>query len=374
MAKELIDKGFDTEFNSKRINDICRLFSSEDKLQDLIDDIHLEDNAIDMKRGEFYPEILRGIMSLKSAISNVYKIDPRQTHPNLGCNGCIDTILTAVKLREIYRDIDPSKEGGMLVSTPTYFRNYNSSASKNIRMIKIPLKKHTWDFDIDSMLSEMIERKPSVIFLVTPNNPTGMAISDKDILTIIEKAPLETLVVMDRTLVNIKNEINSIDLIKRFQHKQLAIMHSFSKYSGLSHLRVGFTLYSNINLGEEIRPLLPLGLPLEGVMKAITFLNKDGGLKPSKKILSYINKNKQILEKFCKQSSLFDCTDFVGNYCLLILNNELTSQTVESHLLINGIYVMGGHEFPEPVNHLVRIHTGGKPEYMIKTIEALQNI
>jgi hypothetical protein len=41
-------------------------------------------------------------------------------------------------------------------------------------------------------------------------------------------------------------------------------------------------------------------------------------------------------------------------------------------LIESGIYVMGGHEFPEPRPDLLRIHTGGRPEYMQRLVEAME--
>jgi hypothetical protein len=35
---------------------------------------------------------------------------------------------------------------------------------------------------------------------------------------------------------------------------------------------------------------------------------------------------------------------------------------------------MGGHEFPDPIYNVVRLHTGGKPEYMEMTVEALRGL
>jgi hypothetical protein len=38
-----------------------------------------------------------------------------------------------------------------------------------------------------------------------------------------------------------------------------------------------------------------------------------------------------------------------------------------------GIYVMEGVDFPEPVDGMIRLHTGGKPEFMQRTVDALKD-
>ena len=278
----------------------------------------------------------------------------------------------AVKLREVEKGITASSStGGMLVATPTYFRNYNSCRSKRLRMIRVPLAEPAWTLDLDTMLSRLRTEAPTVVWLVTPNNPTGNAIPDEEIATIIDATPDDTLVVMDRTLVNIRPQVASRDLIGRFGHKQLAIMHSFSKYSGLSHLRVGFSLYSNVELGEEVRPLLPLGLGVEAALKGTRIIGRQGVLRPTQHILDNIAGSTRILEDFCGKSADFACTDFVGNYCLLMLPSGLDAGELEAHLSQRGIYIMAGRDFPEPRQDVVRLHTGGHPDYMTRTVEAL---
>lgn len=372
-SKELLDRGFDSDFSSKRIGEFRKVFSDDNEIQEFVYRIHEEDNTLDMKRGEFYPEILRCISSMKRAIAKAYNVNPIQCHPNFGSNGSIDTILAAMKLREVSRKINTDSEGGMLVATPTYFRNYNSCAAKQIKMVKVPLKMSDWNIDIELFLKEITECQPTVIFLVTPNNPTGIEIPDDVIIKVIENTPDETLIAMDRTLVNIRPEISTVELLSRYKHKQLAIMHSFSKYAGMSHLRVGFAIYSNEQLAEDIRPHLPLGLGVEGAIKA-TYVLRDGPLSASESIIYNIKETKKILVDFCNKSKSFSCTDFVGNYCILILPENITSEQLVQPLEKKGIYVMGGHEFPEPRNDVVRLHTGGKPGFMIRTVEALEEL
>ena len=370
---DLIDRGFEQDFSPERLEALNKSFGSEVELQRLVYEFHEQDHAIDMKRGEFYPEILRCIVSMKRAIAAAYEIDLRCAHPNFGSNGSIDTILLAMKLREIQRGVDPKTTGGMLVATPTYFRNYNSCASKRLRMMGVPLRRPGFEFDLPAMLQALERENPTVVFLVTPDNPSGRAISDEAIHTMLEAVPAETLVVMDRTLANIEPEISSSELLRDNGHRQLAILHSLSKYSGLSHLRVGFALYSRLDLAEEIRPLLPLGLGVEGAVKATIEL-AGGPIRPSSAVLDNIRRSKALLSEFCEAFPDFRYTDFSGNYCLLLLPQGLTAQEVDRHLSAAGVYVMSGEDLPEPMPDVVRLHTGGQPGYMDRTLVALRQL
>jgi histidinol-phosphate aminotransferase len=261
----------------------------------------------------------------------------------------------------------------MLVATPTYFRNYNSCASKQMKMVSVPLRANDWQIDLDRFLDTLNRRKPTVVFLVTPNNPTGLPLEDEHIIQIIEHAPDDVLVVIDRTLVNLKPEIQTASLLRQFHHKQLVILHSLSKYAGMSHLRIGYALYSQVAVAEEIRPLLPLGLGVEGAVKATRLLMAQGPLKPQPRVIENIRRTKDILDEFCTRQSAFTCTEFVANYCVMALPPRLSSPELASHLDGRGLYVMGGHDFPEPNPAVLRLHTGGKPAYMERLVGELKS-
>jgi histidinol-phosphate/aromatic aminotransferase/cobyric acid decarboxylase-like protein len=402
----LVDRGFDAEFSWERINEMCRLFSDDETVQRFIYDMHLKDNALDLKRGEFYPEILRAIISLKRSLSTLYELDLVQVQPNFGSNGSIDTVLAAVKVEETRRlsegektrwmELSKSLEssslaeaklsnvsrlvrefqgekpaGGALFTSPTYFRNYNSASAKQLAIHLVPLREDL-EFDSSRFVSEMLRLKPSIVFLVTPNNPTGLPIPDKDILLVLDNLSESTWALMDRTLANTRAEVSTHELLHRYQHKNLVVLHSFSKYKGMSHHRIGVALYSNPTMARIVQPNLPLGLALEGCIKANRIVLEERGIFPSERIIANIKANNALLRTFVRERPNFSFTDFSGNYCLLVLPERLSSQTVTKLLASHGLFVEGGHEFPEPNNRVIRLHTGGPPEYIQRMCEVLR--
>jgi histidinol-phosphate/aromatic aminotransferase/cobyric acid decarboxylase-like protein len=396
--KILVDKGFDADFSWDRINELCKLFSDDDLLQSYVYKMHEHDKALDLKRGEFYPELLRSIISIKRSVSSLYGIDVTQVQPNFGSNGSIDTILSAVKVEEskrlnqwantmtqrlhntvsTFRNKTSSestfaeletllqqeqRQGGALFTSPTYFRNYNSASAKNLTVNLVPLTE-SYQIDTQAFVDVMLQSKPSIVFLVTPNNPTGLPIPDHDLLCILDKLPQDSWALIDRTLVNTKPEISSRDLLHRYADKNVVILHSFSKYRGMSHHRIGVALYSNPVMANVVQPHLPLGIGLEGCLKANRIVLQDGGIFPSEHIISNIKENNALLRSFVTDFPDFDFTDFSGNYCLVMLPRLLSSQNACNLLYQRGLYVMGGHEFPEPNQSLLRLHTGGPPKYI----------
>lgn len=366
--KGLIDEGFNISFSTDRIKDFEKLFTPVGVLQNFVTQIHEEDNTLDLKRGEFYPEILRCIMTLKEVLAESYDLHHVQCQPNFGSNGSIDTILTAVGLGLLDGD-----NHNVLVSTPTYFRNYNSALSRGLTLEKIPLLRGSWEIDINTFL-EKLKQCPSIAILVSPNNPTGVSIKHRDLVTILENTHKDTLVLIDKTLADINDELDTKKILKNFSHKNIVILHSLSKYLGLSHLRIGFALYSNEETAKKIQPLLPLGLGVEGVIKALKNLKDNKILKPSKEVINNIIINKEKLSHFCKINPQYRITDFTGNYCLFFLPQEYSIREFVTKLKKGGVYVMGGNEFPEPMENAIRMHTGGDPKIMDKFVEIINEL
>ena len=59
--------------------------------------------------------------------------------------------------------------------------------------------------------------EPDVVLLTTPNNPTGKPIKDEDIKKIIRATPNNTIILIDRSCLNVLPEISTKDLLKKFQ-------------------------------------------------------------------------------------------------------------------------------------------------------------
>ncbi|GEM_PF-1630888 len=364
-GKALVDRGFDSDFNAERLAEISRLFTDDRRVLDYIVQMHEDDRTFDLKRGELYPEILRANISLKRTLAGIYGIDPAQAQPNFGSNGSIDTIITAVKVREAERGVGRAggEGNGLMVPTPTYFRNYNSAEARKLFMHKVPLDKD-YNFDAQRFVAEMRHVRPSVVFLVTPNNPTGMPLEDAAITAVLDNLPDDSWAVMDRTLVNVRPEIGTKELLHRYKHKNLVVLHSFSKFARMSQQRIGYALYSNPEMAEIVRPCLPLGMNMEATMKANSILLRDKGLFPNSEVVQNIKDSRVLLDGFTAEFPRFRITDFAANYCLLSLPEGLASEEFSAATEAKGLYVMAGHALPEPDSRVVRLYTAGPSKYL----------
>ncbi len=88
------------------------------------------------------------------------------------------------------------------------------------------------------------EHKPSIIFLCTPNNPTGDALDAQEMISFIEKVDKDTLVIVDGAYMEYarfkdpSKAVEPKDLIQKFVN--VLFLGTFSKAYGLGGMRVGY--------------------------------------------------------------------------------------------------------------------------------------
>ncbi len=367
-AKGLYEKGFDEDLSLDELDEMLRPFSESEIITSHLYNLRELNLVTDMKRGELYPEVIGSGTRLRRTIAKVYDIDMVQAQPNFSCNGCIDTFLSYIQRLEL---ID-SRRKGFMVATPTYFRYYHKIDALRLRLFSIPLKQE-YEYPIDQLIATLKKATPSCLFLVTPNNPTGIPIPDSQLFEILDNIPEDLNVAIDRTCANIEPEISTKDILKKYPHKNLVIFHSFSKYHGMSHQRIGFSVFANQALASEVDRYLPFGLNLQAVLEATRILVAEGELKPSERILRHIRENIASMKAFLMRNDGYACSDFKSNYAILTLPKQLNSRDFHRQLLEKGIFVMPGHELPTPDDRSVRIHTGGPPLFMNRMLEVIES-
>lgn len=163
---------------------------------------------------------------LKHKIGKIKHISPEQIFLGNGSDEPIDLLIRAF--------CNPGKDS--VITTPPTYGMYEVSANINdVKIIEIPLRE---DYKLDTeRIHEAIEPGVKIIFLCSPNNPTGSSIAREDILTITEK--FQGLVILDEAYIDFSSQSSLLNELKN--HPNLIILQTFSKAWGLAALRLGMT-------------------------------------------------------------------------------------------------------------------------------------
>jgi len=166
--------------------------------------------------------------------------------------------------------------GPVLFPVPTFSMYGIISQALGEKTIPIFLDEE-FDLDVDSICTMMRKARPKLVFLSSPNNPTGNCFSADRILKIINDA--RGIVVIDEAYQPFSSNKGFIPLLR--DYKNLLIMRTLSKV-GLAGLRVGFLIGDDEIINEVNKVRLPFNL--NSVSQAVA----ADALKNKKRLRSHI--------------------------------------------------------------------------------------
>ena len=146
----------------------------------------------------------------------------------------------------IYAYCDALRPKKAMELAPT-FLEYSAAASHfGARMVRVPLK--ALEFLPDAQLLDKLQAEaPDVLFLCTPNNPTGQTLDRTLLRQVLDVCLAQgTRVLLDECFLDFTDEKSAKDLLPRYEN--LLILKAFTKSYALAGLRVGYCLTGNTRL------------------------------------------------------------------------------------------------------------------------------
>jgi histidinol-phosphate aminotransferase len=118
--------------------------------------------------------------------------------------------------------------------------------------VMVPLKDR-YDHDLDAMVAAITDRT-RVVFVCTPNNPTGTAIRRDALNRFLDAMPDTVVVALDeayREFVSDPDIPDGIELAA--ERPNVCVLRTFSKAYGLAGLRVGYLIAGDPAVAEAVR-------------------------------------------------------------------------------------------------------------------------
>lgn len=200
----------------------------------------------------------------------------------------------------------------ILIITPT-FGMYKIAAQ--IQGIKINtaelIEKEEFKFNVDNII-QGITKKSKIVFICSPNNPTGNSISNNDIEKICAYCRGKSIVVIDEAYFEFSEGKSATSLIN--QYDNLVIIRTLSKAFGLAGVRAGFILANEKMIRTFQLIQQPYSIPtpcielIENAMsneKIVQMWINTTVIKSSRKYLINIFKELDIFEKVYSSEANF---------------------------------------------------------------------
>ena len=202
--------------------------------------------ALDLLKGQLnsfssdlnrYPD--GNAYDLKEAISKKYSVDMNQITIGNGSNDLIEFVSRCFL-----------GEGKKAIYSQHGFAIY-PLAIKSTGAVPIKSKAKNWGHDLE-LMKDLVDDKTKLIFIASPNNPTGTAKTLKEIKDFLNNLPEDILVFLDQAYFEyIEGTEFDIPFSLIDDYPNLVISRSFSKAHGLAALRLGFCI-SNPELSDYL--------------------------------------------------------------------------------------------------------------------------
>lgn len=201
-------------------------------------------------------------LELKAEIAKIKKVKPSQLFLGNGSDEAIDLLFRAF--------CNPGKDNVILLP-PTYGMYEVSAGINDVETRKVPL---TEDFQLQpDLILKAVDENTKIIFVCSPNNPSGNKVNREDILRLIRE--FKGLVVVDEAYIDFSDEPSFTTLLGEYGN--LLVMQTFSKAWGLASLRLGMAFASKkmIKILNRIKPPYNIsGLTQQTVLAAIQKVDK----------------------------------------------------------------------------------------------------
>ena len=258
---------------------------------------------------------------VKEAIAAYKNINSNQVAIGNGSDELIDLLI---------RCFCEPKQDNIIICEPTFgmFKVY--AQLNNVEVLNAPLTKETFLFD-EKLILKTTTQRTKLIFICSPNNPTGTSISIEQIKLIA--ANFKGLVVIDEAYIDFSEKQSALELINEFEN--IVVLQTFSKAWGLAALRVGVA-YGNpfvIEILNKVRP--PFNINSNSQKLVLEALEKSA---VKNNLVESIIKQKQYLENELQQLPFVkNMTESDANFLLMEVTdaNKICSYLLEKNILIS---------------------------------------
>jgi len=249
-------------------------------------------------------------------------------------------------------------EDAILFCPPTYGMYAISAETIGVERKKVPLTQE-WQLDLPAIEANLANVK--LVFVCSPNNPTGNLVNRQDIVSLLEMTKDRAIVVMDEAYIDFCPEASTVDLLA--QYPNLAILRTLSKAFALAGLRCGFTLANEDLINVLLKVIAPYPVPVP-VAEIATQALSEAGLARAKFQVADLNANRAYLQAGLSMIQGVDVFEGWGNYLLVKFEagDALFKAAWDAGIILRN----------SPIDDCVRISVGNREECE-KTLAFIRN-
>lgn len=187
--------------------------------------------------------------ALREAIARRCGVSANEVSVGVGSDELITELMTVLCVPR-----DQTKAATVVTTTPTFVMYRMSARIRGMQVLEVPLDAD-WDLSLPSLLRAVEMSAPNLIFIASPNNPTG-TLANRERLEALIRAASSALVIIDEAYVDYADG-HQLDLYRKYEN--VAVLRTLSKV-GFAALRVGWLIGRPDLIREIDKARLPYNL------------------------------------------------------------------------------------------------------------------
>ena len=245
-----------------------------------------------------YPDPLQ--LKVKEKIGFIKKIPSDQIFLGNGSDEAIDLL---------YRCFCEPGIDEVVICPPTYGMYEVSANINNVKLNRVPL---TEQFQLDlEALEQAIKPSTKIIWICSPNNPTGNSIDKEAIEMILNN--FDGLVVIDEAYINFSRQKSWLSDLQDYPN--LVVLQTLSKAWGLAGIRLGMAFASKEIIGylNKVKPPYNISEPVQEL--AIKALDEIGQVNDM--IVILVNERQNLVTSLLLQKEVLKIYPSDANFLLV---------------------------------------------------------
>jgi histidinol-phosphate aminotransferase len=269
-----------------------------------------------------YPD--DSMFELKDALAKKFEIKEENIIIGAGSDQVLEFIARALL-----------QEGDAVLMSQVTFAMYEVYAKQmGAKIVRTPSYEHK----VEEFITAYNEHKPKIVYLCTPNNPTGDGITKEDVMTIINAIDSETLVVVDGAYMeyaSAKDKAYNIEPNDIMGFENVIYLGTFSKAYGLGGMRVGYGIANAKIIHELYKMRPPFNITTLSLLSAIEALKDEEFVKES---IALHQQELPRYEVFAKEHG-FGYIESYTNFITYLFNDTMDSTKISNVLLKEGVII-----------------------------------
>lgn len=226
-------------------------------------------------------------------LAALYSVAPQNVLAGRGSDEGIDLLVRA---------FCRAGQDSVLICPPTFGMYKVSARIQGAGVVEVPLvKDRGFAIDADAVLSAWNENV-KLVFVCTPNNPTGNLLDRRAIETLCERLQDRAIVVVDEAYIEFARAESATSLLDRFEN--LVVLRTLSKAYALAGTRCGALIAHADIVSLLARVITPYALPTQTIEAVLKFTDVTHCAQALHRIDTVLTERARLSEQLARQTPI----------------------------------------------------------------------